>query len=94
MIKSNEKELIGKWIFDGKKILKDEVCSRIEKLISEYLIKINSDKSGWISLFQDPKDSRYWLLTYPEGHMHGGGPPALKEISDLEIQKIFRNENE
>ena len=73
----NETEIIGKWIKRGADIVGDINCERIEILIKENLKKLGSDESGWSILYQDPNDSRYWEMTFPESQMHGGGPPAL-----------------
>jgi len=51
------------------------VCDRIELLVSQHLTKVAG--GGWETLYQDPDDGRYWELTYPQGEMHGGGPPRL-----------------
>jgi len=81
--------LIGKWKKIGYNIVRDENCRRIEKLKSDYLKKISVDKSGWETLYQDPNDNRYWLLTYPDSECHGGGPPTLKMITPIEAFQIF-----
>lgn len=94
MIGSNEVSIIGKWIFNGNKVVQDQGCDRIEKLISEYLIKVRDDNSGWYSLYRDPNDKRLWLLSYQDNQLEGGGPPALKAISNSEMQNIFNNEVE
>ncbi|WP_262495014.1 Imm27 family immunity protein [Algoriphagus boritolerans] len=68
---------------------RDEICKRIEKLKSDYLIKVAVDETGWETLYQDPNDNRYWLLTYPNSEYHGGGPPTLKVITSIEAFEIF-----
>ena len=80
-IENQEIALRGSWKFDGKKVLKDSVCERIEYLISNYLKKVASDSSGWNTLYQDPQDNRYWELIYPNSELHGGGPPSLINLS-------------
>jgi len=76
-----EVKLIGKWKSIGDKIVGNDVCDRIEQLTENYLNKVSTDSSGWDILYQDPEDGRYWELTYPESHLHGGGPPILECIS-------------
>lgn len=49
MIGSNEVSIIGKWIFNGNKVVQDQGCDRIEKLIYEHLIKVIDDNGGWYS---------------------------------------------
>ena len=79
----------GKWLFDGKEVTADDVCERIKWLVSEVLEKVGVDESGWETLYKDPKDNRLWVHYYPQGEMLGGGPPALKVITDEEAQDIF-----
>jgi len=88
-IKHDEIEQIGKWIQVESSLQADEVCLRIEKLISYYLIEIAIDSSGWEKLFQDPDDKRYWELTYPESEMHGGGAPLLRNLSEIEAKNKY-----
>ncbi|MGZ4107701.1 MAG: Imm27 family immunity protein [Tumebacillaceae bacterium] len=84
LLSPNEVLLEGKWIFDGKKMSSDDTCSRIEYLVKNILKQVaNGD---WEALFQDPIDDRYWELSYPQSHLHGGGPPMLKVIS-FEVAK-------
>ncbi len=79
-IDHKEKDLIGKWEVVNQRVIADDVCKRINILIRNYLQKIAG--GGWETLFKDPKDGRFWELTYPQGHMHGGGPPRLMNLSD------------
>ena len=88
-LSSNEILLEGKWISSGNKVTRDEVCKRIEWLVSEVLSKINADELGWETLFQDLKDKRFWVLFYPQSELHGGGPPSLRLISEDEAGLKF-----
>jgi hypothetical protein len=76
-----ETELVGEWIFANGRMTGDEACDRIEYLTEKVLKEIGRDATGWDVLYQDPNDGRYWELTYPKSHMHGGGPPRLTCIS-------------
>ncbi|MDQ3634392.1 MAG: Imm27 family immunity protein [Acidobacteriota bacterium] len=91
MIRSHETEIIGNWIEVEEGVVGDEKCKRIEWLTSEYLKKIgfSSKSGGWNKLFQDPLDKRFWEQTYPHGDWHGGGPPALVNISQDEAIKKY-----
>jgi Immunity protein 27 len=88
-LKSDEIILVGLWKIDNGKVVADEVCQRIEKLVTNYLRKVNVDKTGWEILYNDSNDNRYWLLTYPNSDWNGGGPPTLKMITQTEITKKF-----
>jgi hypothetical protein len=60
---------------------------RIHWLVTNSLQKVSVDASGWCILYRDPEDGRYWELTYPQGEMHGGGPPRL---TCLEVSAAVR----
>jgi len=77
----NEHELVGCWIRVDGKVDGDETCLRIEALIKEHFEYLGKDWSRWETLYRDPVDQRLWEQTYPHGEMHGGGPPALRCIS-------------
>jgi len=47
---------------------------------------ISADESGWLKLYQDPEDKRYWQLSFEHGEMQGGGPPSLILLSELEAK--------
>ncbi|WP_163444541.1 Imm27 family immunity protein [Flavobacterium columnare] len=88
-LKSDEILLIGSWKMDDGKIIADEVCERIEKLVANYLEKVAVDKTGWEILYKDTTDNRYWLLTYPNSDWQGGGPPILKMLTQKEVTEKF-----
>jgi hypothetical protein len=73
----NETDLFGAWHVKRDKVVADPVCGRIEWLISNHLVQLGADSSGWDELYRDPHDGRLWELTWPQSEMHGGGPPRL-----------------
>jgi hypothetical protein len=72
-----ESDLIGAWKMKLEKVIGDPTCERIEWLIRNCLVQLGTDSSGWDELYRDPDDGRLWELTWPQSHMHGGGPPRL-----------------
>lgn len=88
-IEENETEIVGHLGFDGKRIIEDHQCKRIDWLIHHYLRKKANDKSGWNVLYQDPEDHRYWELSYPQGEMQGGGPPSLVWLTESEAIRKY-----
>lgn len=90
-LQPNERILRGNWIVQDGRVRGDAVCERIEWLISYRLHKIavSLEAGAWETLYQDPDDGRYWERTYPQGEMHGGGPPQLKQISSAEIGQKY-----
>lgn len=88
-IEKNETKIAGHWIFDGTKMIADENCKRIDWLRSNYLKLISTDESGWLKLYQDPDDNRYWQLNFEHGEMQGGGPPSLILLSESEAKAKY-----
>lgn len=91
MIAANETRLTGKWLLSEGRMVEDETCKRITKLVNEYLVKLGDDPSGWETLYRDPNDGRFWELTYPQSEMHGGGPPELRYLSQDEAAQKYGN---
>ena len=80
-LQPHETILTGNWLFEGTSVIGDDVCRRIEWLVDSHLEKLATDSSGWEALYRDPRDGRFWERTYPQGEMHGGGPPQLSVVS-------------
>ena len=60
---AHEIELVGAWNLRRGKIAGDPISERIEWLISNHLIQLGSDSSGWSELYRAPDDDRLWELT-------------------------------
>jgi hypothetical protein len=88
-IKHDETLISGQWIFDGSKVIADSQCERIDWLRRSYLILIATDDSGWLKLYQDPEDKRYWQLNFDQGELQGGGPPTLKLLTEHEAKEKY-----
>ena len=88
-LRSTEVQLIGSWYQAHGKVIEDEVSSRISFLTQEYLVRIGADSSGWTTLFQDSQDGRYWELTFPHSDWHGGGPPTLTYVSEIDVKRKY-----
>jgi hypothetical protein len=80
-LRSDESDLTGHWLDTADRLVGDEVCARIEWLTRERLERVASDASGWDTLYRDPRDGRLWEHTYPDSHLHGGGPPRLTVLA-------------
>jgi hypothetical protein len=82
-LQPDETEITGAWIREGSNVRGDAACERIEHLLREILQKLGGSKAAgdWEMLYRDPADGRFWERTYPQSHMHGGGPPKLVAVS-------------
>lgn len=89
MLKSDEVELVGHWRMVGDVMTQDAVCERIQWLTDSVLQELSVDGSNWSALYRDPSDNRLWELTYPQGQMHGGGPPKLHVVCDVEARQRY-----
>jgi hypothetical protein len=76
LLASSETLLKGKWVTIGGSLVADNTSRRIEFLITNILVQVATDGSGWMVLCKDPRDSRYWELSYPDSGEHGGGVPC------------------
>ena len=89
-LKQNETLLKGSLVLNGSSHENDAIRKRIDWLVSNSLKEIATDETGWIKLYQDSKDNRYWELTYPESGQHGGGAPQLECLSDKMAQNKYQ----
>lgn len=76
----------GRWIFAKGKMVADEAALRIDDLTASYLEFVAAIDTCSL-LYRDPKDGRLWEQSYPQGEMHGGGPPKLSVVSLEEARK-------
>jgi hypothetical protein len=78
----DEGDLRGSWLVQkDRSVIADAVEKRIEWLTKQKLRHVATESSGWVTLYRDPRDGRFWELTYPQSEMHGGGPRRLHAIS-------------
>jgi hypothetical protein len=85
----SETLLQGNWIVSGKAVVADHNTKRIRYLISNVLVKVGDDDSGWVTIYKDPLDGRYWERSFPYSSSHGGGPPTLKCLTPEEVRKKY-----
>jgi hypothetical protein len=87
----SETVLEGKWGLLNGKMVGDETTIRINQLITSTLAHVATSEDGWSNLYRDPSDGRFWEHTYPQGEMHGGGPPKLQVLTrDVAIKSYGR----
>ena len=85
----DERLLVGGWVeHDGRRTL-DDVDRRIFWLVSRRLVLRGQANGGWDQLYQDPRDGRFWELTFPEGSLHGGGPRRLECVAALVAREKY-----
>lgn len=91
MIRAEEVEIVGNWIEVDGRCVGDDACERVHHLTQDLLEKIGQspESGGWETLYRDPSDGRFWERTYLQGHMHGGGPPSLLNLSENEARKKY-----
>ena len=80
-LRPEESDLVGRWLARGDRVEADAVAERIERLVAGHLQPLGAADGGWSRLYRDPRDGRLWEYTYPESHLHGGGPPRLRLLA-------------
>lgn len=92
-LQREETALIGEWQLINGIMCQDTTCDRIHWLTTKVLKMICVDGNSWSALYRDMNDGRFWELTYPKSHMHGGGPPSLCYITDSDVMRRWRLNN-
>jgi hypothetical protein len=88
-LEPDERQLAGAWIdVDGRRV-HDEVDRRIFWLVSRRLTALGHASGGWDQLYLDPRDGRYWELTFPQGSLHGGGPRLLTCVDAIVAREKY-----
>jgi hypothetical protein len=90
MNKSPSRKIVGAWIARDGKVVGNKACEIIDHLIEAHLLRVDEREEGWTVLYQNPTDDTFWELSYPQGELHGGGPPTLTELSPDEVQHLYR----
>jgi Immunity protein 27 len=83
----HETLLTGQWLTHDRRAVADATCDRVNELVRAHLKQLAAN--GWDTLLRDPADGRLWELTYPQGHLHGGGPPQLQCMAAEDAKKKY-----
>ena len=59
------------------------------RFAEDSLVKVAVDDVNWEKLYQSRADGSFWLMTYPESELHGGGPPRLERIDEAAAQSFL-----
>ncbi|WP_303309733.1 Imm27 family immunity protein [Hymenobacter sp. BT730] len=86
---AQEIQVIGAWLYQNDSLCLDANVERIQWLLAHQLQFIAADSTGWQRLYVDPADGGYWQLSFPQGHLQGGGPPALTCISREQARQQY-----
>jgi hypothetical protein len=89
MDKSSCRQYVGAWIEKNGTVVGNDQCEIIDHLVKHHLQRVGEREDGWTILYLDPRDDTFWERTYPQGEMHGGGPPTLTELSEEEVQSLY-----
>jgi hypothetical protein len=90
LLKLGETRLTGTWLKANGSVRADDVSRRIDWLVSHHLARVAESPDGWSVLLRDPVDGRYWELTFPSSHLHGGGPPLLVMVSSADAIERYQ----
>ncbi len=64
---------------ENGKVIADNNCPDIKSMIQNEFTKIDSTDDGW-TIRSQGTDETIWKLSYPESHLHGGGPPKRVQL--------------
>jgi Immunity protein 27 len=93
-LRADEIELVGSWKMIDGRMVEDETSRRIRALVNNDLTQVAASRDGWERLYKDPRDQRFWELTYPTSEMQGGGPPILRVVGNEIIRNKYQLEPE
>lgn len=51
-----------------------------EEYAREHLVKEKVDGTRWIIEYRCPQTGMHWVMDFPYGQAHGGGPPRLRRL--------------
>jgi hypothetical protein len=85
----SETDLVGAWDGSRDEPRLDAVDRRIFWLVTRRLAARGVASGGWDQLYVDPRDGRFWELTFPEGSLHGGGPRRLTCLSESAAREKY-----
>ncbi|WP_425265694.1 Imm27 family immunity protein [Terrihabitans rhizophilus] len=75
-----ERALVETWVLRNGRVCAEGDSAEISALLKGSLVHVAYADGGWRSLYQHRGTNRFWELTYPNSHMHGGGPRRLREL--------------
>lgn len=61
-----------------------------EEYARNHLVTVVVDDSNWQTLYRCPVTGVYWKKFFPQGELHGGGPPELLKIDEEAARREFR----
>jgi hypothetical protein len=79
--------IIGGTRVENGKVLSDESSLLIDELIHHRFTRVA--QRGWYLLYLDPVLGNYWELSYPQGNLHGGGPPRLDQLTASDVLDLY-----
>lgn len=72
-----------------KKNMREIKGNRAWDYIEANCIEVATDESGWETLYQDKASKEFWVRTFPDSQLHGGGLPLLTMLSESEAKNRF-----
>ncbi len=89
LIQPDETVITGTWVDQDGRLVPDDECRRIERIITTHEItEVARSDDGWSVMYR-AKDGRFWVLTYPHSELPGGGPPLLINVAPEDARARF-----
>lgn len=86
---SDRTDLMDQWIMREARVSNEGDAAAIDNLLSRELVEVAATDGGWRRLYRHRMTGSLWELSYPQSHMHGGGPRRLCKLS-LSTQNQWR----
>ncbi len=64
---------------------------RAEQFLESSCHRIAEDSTGWEVLFREVDSTTFWIQSYPNSEVHGGGEMLVTEITEREARERFGN---
>ena len=83
----------GDYQVRDQEVIESRDLKTITSMLQDKLERIKSDPATWQTLYYCKDDNSFWLMSYEQPEMHGGGIKVLREIPKSDADK-FRNKLE
>jgi hypothetical protein len=85
---------VGNYSVVNGQVVESDDLKEISTLLDKRLVRVAYDPSNWTTLYQDKSENSWWLLSYEQPEIQGGGIKVLEEIAQDQAMKfIARHEN-
>jgi len=78
----------GTYTVNGTEVVESNDLKLITSMLENDLSRLESNPDTWETLYFCKKDQSYWLLSYENPEIQGGGIKILNEITESEAESF------